>query len=108
MKEGTRDPLEASAIFPESTRNVGDVMRELAVDAATVSFHEVRARLLRRSYGDNNETLTVVVHNIGIGVICPNVFHFPVGWCPTLAGDGDNYTEEVIMDINDIQSLQDR
>ena len=46
MKEWTRDPLEASAIFPESTRDVGDVMRELTVDAAAVPFHEVRARLL--------------------------------------------------------------
>ena len=48
MQEGTRDPLEASAIFPESTRDVRDVMRELAINAATVSLHEVGARLLGR------------------------------------------------------------
>ena len=49
MQEGTCDPFEASAIFPESTRDVGDVMRELAIGTqATVSLHEVGARLLRR------------------------------------------------------------
>lgn len=50
VQKRTQVALEAVTFFPKTTRDARNVMRELAVGAATNAFHEEGTRLLRRRY----------------------------------------------------------